>query len=143
MRVRTADHISRDVRRLNGCHPELVDAVLDILDALATLGFPMFVTSGVRTEAEQLKLYAQGRTTPGVIVTHLDGLVKRSNHQTKADGYGWACDVAFIDDPDTPKTEIYDPAQPWQLLGAMVEAKGLRWGGRFKSLVDLPHIERI
>ncbi len=140
MRVRTEALIRRDIDRLHSINPVLQEAVLDILEAMAILGFPMFVTSGVRTVAQQQALYAQGRTKPGVIVTNADGVRVPSNHQTKSDGTGHAVDLAFVDDPDTPKTEIYDPNQPWALMGAMAEAKGLRWGGRWK-FVDLPHVE--
>lgn len=141
MRTRTAALILRDLERLKGCHPDLQTAVLDVLEAMAVLDFPMFVTQGVRTVSQQQALYAQGRTAPGNIVTNADGVLKVSNHQVKSDGHGHACDLAFIDDPDTPKSEVFDPGQPWQLLGAMAEAKGLRWGGRFTGLADWPHVE--
>lgn len=139
--ARTINHITRDEARLVGVHPDLKAAVMAILDAMDILGFPMFVTQGVRTVAEQQALYAQGRTVPGVIVTNADGVKKPSNHQAKADGYGHAVDLAFLDDPDTPKTEIYDPAMPWDLMGLMAEKRGLTWGGRWSGLVDLPHVE--
>lgn len=140
MRTRTPASLTRDVERLRGCHPALVAAVLDVLEAMAVLDFPMFITQGVRTISQQQALYAQGRTMPGVIVTNADGVRVQSNHQVKSDGFGHAVDLAFIDDPDTPKTEIYDPGQPWDLMGLMAEKRGLSWGGRWK-FVDLPHIE--
>lgn len=138
---RTPALIQRDLERLRGVHPRLMEAVLDILEAMAVLEFPMFVTQGVRTIAQQQALYAQGRTTPGTIVTHADGVTKRSQHQVKADGFGHAVDLAFVDDPDTPKSEVFDPGQPWDLMGLMAEKRGLVWGGRWQGLVDLPHVE--
>ena len=39
------------------------------------------IICGLRTTQEQQALYAQGRTTPGPIVTNLDGIIKRSRHQ--------------------------------------------------------------
>src|SRR5262245_30886186 len=59
-------------RRLAGVHPELSGRVIRIAVAMASLGFPMMVTDGVRTQEEQLALYAQGRTRPGPIVTSAD-----------------------------------------------------------------------
>ena len=67
--TRTLDHITRDHQRLLGCHPDLVQAVMAVLDAMDVLGFPMMVTEGLRSTARQQELYAQGRTTPGHIVT--------------------------------------------------------------------------
>lgn len=139
--IRTREHRERDDLRMRGCHVDLVDAVSDILDAMELLGWPMFVTSGVRTVAQQQALFAQGRTTIGRIVTNADGLIKLSNHQVKSDGKGHAVDLAFIDDPDTLKPEIFDPGMPWDLMGLMAEKRGLVWGGRWSGLVDLPHVE--
>lgn len=138
---RSIDHIARDEARLQGVHPDLKEAVMDILDAMDVLGWPMFVTAGVRTTQEQQMLYAQGRTAPGVRVTNLDGVKKRSKHQPFADGFGHAVDLAFLDDPDTSKTEVYDPAMPWDLMGLAAEKKGLIWGGRWQGLIDMPHVE--
>lgn len=139
--ARTLDHLGRDEARLQGVHPDLRVAVLAILDAMDILGFPMFVTQGVRTVAEQKALYAKGRTAPGPIVTNADGVFKVSNHQVKSDGFGHAVDLAFLDDPDTPKPEVFDPGMPWDLMGLMAEKRGLTWGGRWSGLVDLPHVE--
>ena len=139
--IRSIDHIARDEARLQGVHPDLKQRVLTMLDALDVLGYPMFVTQGVRTVAEQKALYAQGRTAPGPIVTNADGVFKVSNHQVKSDGFGHAVDCAFLNDPDTPKSEVFDPAMPWDLYGLMAEKLDLTWGGRWAGLVDLPHVE--
>lgn len=119
----------RDHIRLQGCHPTLIGIILAILDQL-----PMFVVIGVRTAEQQATLYAQGRTTPGRIVTYKDGYIHKSNHQPAQDGLGRAVDCAFIGgDPFAAK-------HPWDAYGAAVEAAGLIWGGRWK-LVDRPHAE--
>lgn len=123
--------------KLEGVHPELVEKVKRILYACAELGHPMMVTSGVRTDAEQQALYAIGRTKPGRRVTNLDGINKRSNHQTKADGYGHAVDCAFLVNGKPSWAEHH----PWALYGLMAESQGLIWGGRWTTLVDRPHIE--
>lgn len=146
----------RDQARLAGVHPALVAALDKVLTAMAVLGFPMGVTDGVRTLAEQQALYAKGRkkiggawkvVDPQQVVTNCDGLVKPSNHQPKADGYGHAVDCAFLKDldhdgePDEPEAFTWDEGRPWGLYGALVESQGLTWGGRWVSIVDRPHAE--
>ena len=54
---------------------------------MEALGWPMFVVEGVRTTKRQQEHYAKGRTKPGKIVTHADGVRKKSDHQAKDDGY--------------------------------------------------------
>ncbi len=130
-----------DELRLMGVHPYLYARIDRILAAMAALGFPMFVASGVRSDSEQARLYAQGRTAPGPIVTRADGVERKSMHQTQATGYGHAADLAFRDDPTTLKIETWDDKQPWAVYGTMAEAFGLTWGGRWVSIIDRPHIE--
>lgn len=126
-------------KRLRGVHPDLIEKVGRILLAMETLGHPMIVVSGLRTDAEQASLYAQGRTKPGKIVTNLDGVTKRSNHQSKADGWGHAVDMAFLRNGKPSWAEDH----PWELYGLTAESLGLTWGGRWKKLVDRPHIELV
>jgi peptidoglycan LD-endopeptidase CwlK len=131
------------VDRLAGVHPELAHKVRLILEAMKTLGFPMMVTGGVRTTAEQQALYALGRSKPGKVVTYRDGVRLKSNHQTKADGFGHAVDCAFLADVDgdgSPDDPSWDMKHPWELYGAMAKALGLVWGGSWK-MRDLPHVE--
>ena len=117
---------------------------------MAALGFPMRVTEGLRTIARQQTLYAQGRTSPGKIVTNCDGVSKKSRHQAASDGLGHAVDCAFIGiDPFGEKLEPGEklPAdrQPWAAYGAAVQAVGLVWGGGPSflkaGLNDRPHAE--
>lgn len=123
--------------RLVGVHPELVARVLKVLKAMEALGFPMMVTSGLRTAEEQAKLYAQGRTAPGKKVTNIDGVRKKSNHQAREDGFGHAVDCAFVVDGKPSWNERL----PWAAYGACAKALGLKWGGDWRSLRDMPHLE--
>lgn len=134
------------IDKLTGVHPELVIKIKQILAAMAALGFPMMVVQGLRTAEAQAALYAQGRTKPGKIVTNCDGIKTKSNHQAKADGFGHAVDLAFIDDPRTPVNETWDE-QLWHqagpAYGACAKALGLVWGGDWKSITDRPHVELL
>jgi peptidoglycan L-alanyl-D-glutamate endopeptidase CwlK len=125
------------VSRLDGVHPKLVKAVERIQFVMAYLNKPMMVTDGVRTLEKQRELYAQGRTNPGRIVTHADGVRVKSNHQAKEDGYGHAVDMTFIVDgrPAWPEDA------PWRLYGEVAKACGCKWGGDWLNFQDRPHIE--
>lgn len=130
---------SSDHRKLVGVNPLLVDRLTRVLAAMEALGFPMMVTDGLRTAEQQRALYAQGRTVPGIIVTHADGATKRSNHQARADGLGYAVDCCFV----AQGRPSWDAKWPWKVYGAAAEAVGLRWGGAWQTLHDLPHVELI
>lgn len=119
---------------LDGVHPDLVTKIGKVLAAMSALGHPMRVVQGLRTTAQQQALYAQGRTTPGKVVTKADGVKNRSNHQAHADGLGHAVDLAFAG-PDP-----FAESHPWSCYGACVQAVGLSWGGSWPT-PDRPHAE--
>ena len=126
------------MNRLAGVHPVLIQKVQRVLSTMAAAGHPMLVTDGLRTAARQVALYAQGRTLPGRIVTHCDGLHTKSNHQPHADGFGYAVDCAFVVDGQPS----WDEMLPWHLYGAAAKAEGLRWGGDWPApKTDKPHCE--
>ncbi len=119
----------------NGLHPILVLKIQRVLAHMQELGHPMKVCQGIRTVEQQAKLYAQGRTLPGKIVTKCDGTTRKSRHQAAKSGYGEAIDCCFIG-PDP-----FGIKQPWGAFGAAVKAIGLVWGGDFSSPIDLDHAE--
>lgn len=84
-----------------------------------------------RSLERQEELYAQGRTTPGNIVT--DSKPGLSIH-----GYGCAADVVFRDQKGD---WTWDRAYPWEKLAEFMKAQGLEWGGDWKSIKDLPHFQ--
>jgi len=123
------------LRHLKGCHPALIERIQHVIQAMEVLGYELLLTQGVRTVAQQQALYRQGRTRPGKIVTNCDGIVRRSNHQVKADGFGHAVDVAWrIDDEVTWEG-------PWAILGAVAANNDLVWGGNWRTFPDRPHLE--
>jgi peptidoglycan L-alanyl-D-glutamate endopeptidase CwlK len=107
-----------------------------LIGALAHQGLTVIITQGVRTVAQQQALYAQGRTKPGKVVTACDGVKHPSNHQPKADGYGYAVDVAWRHADGTISWE-----GPWPTLGKLALAHGLIWGGSWVVFVDRCHLE--
>lgn len=124
------------MNKLTGVHPKLISAVQRITYAFHELGAELMVTDGVRTEEQQAALYSKGRSTPGAIVTNADGVRKRSNHQTHADGLGHAVDLCFVVDGKPS----WDTSLPWDLIGAMARQQCLTWGGDWK-MRDQCHLE--
>lgn len=102
-----------------------------IADALAA-GIRLVVTATRRTISEQDRLYAQGRTAPGQKVTNAKG--GQSPHN-----FGLAFDFCPLDSNGKPDWNA--PRNVWNKVGEIAEAHGMTWGGHFKSLLDLPHIE--
>ena len=121
-----------DRHKLANVRPELYKAMQRVLEAMSALGYPMRVVEGLRTAHRQQTLYAQGRTKPGPIVTNLDGITKKSKHQT-----GDAVDCAFT---DAHGKLTWSLEYPWDVYGACGRAVGLTWGGDWK-MRDMPHME--
>lgn len=141
-------------RRIEDLHPTLQRMYEKLEAACQRLRIDIIPTSTLRTEAEQLALYAQGRknlktvnyirATAGLgpitrkrnrIVTH----ALSSIHQ-----FGLAFDICIIKGglavwdvkADTNKNNKTD----YEEVGELGEALGLTWGGRFTH-PDLVHFE--
>jgi len=102
--------------------------------ALNALGIAFLCTCTMRSNAEQQKMYDQGRITPGKIVTNAKP--GQSMHNPGEDGKARTFDLAFVTDSGEVTWE-----GPWELGGAMAEHIGLTWGGHFKTFQDRPHFE--
>lgn len=90
-----------------------------------------FLTQTLRTNEEQNKLFAQGRTTPGKVVTN--ARAGQSLHN-----YGHAFDIAFKD----AKGKVdWEDTEPYSRFAAIAKRHGLAWGGDWKSFKDVPHFE--
>ena len=127
--------------RLQDVHPELRWRVERILDALAALNHPAWVAEGIRSAKRQDDLYAQGRTTPGMIVTNVRSTSPGATHCPQADGFGHAVDLAFQSGEGLP-LDNWSSAHPWMLLGAMARTLGLTWGGDWRTMKgDYGHVE--
>lgn len=94
----------------------------------------------LRTKAEQDNLYAKGRSKPGPKVTNAPGDSYRSMHQ-----WGIAADFYLIMDIDgdgQTKDDAYNNAKKtFNRVGQVAKKLGLEWGGDWKSIRDLPHLQ--
>jgi peptidoglycan L-alanyl-D-glutamate endopeptidase CwlK len=112
----------------------------------AIVGTPIdfTVVEGVRTIERQQYLYAQGRTQPGKIVTNVDGVNTKSNHQAKTGGWGYAVDLYPYINGSVRLTDARNLILIARHIKAVAESIGVKieWGGDWK-MKDYPHFEVI
>lgn len=141
---------SLSLSKLEKVHPKLVE-VMKL--AITNSPYDFKITQGVRTSAEQYALYCQGRTilkdkkgNKLGIVTNCDGITKKSNHQAKNDGFGYAVDIAIIN-PNNSKEIIWSDISMYTKVANHIKAIAkeqnikIEWGGDWKSFKDYPHFE--
>lgn len=115
-----------------GLMPLFGEKLKDFVIAANTQGLSVDVQSGLRTIEEQTKLYAQGRTTSGNIITNAKPWYSWHN-------YGVAADVVFKSDTGGWTWDV--PDQEWHILAGIAKSYGLEWGGDFKTIKDEPHFQ--
>lgn len=122
-------------RSLDDAHPALAAAwrAVEAEYEAAHPGHNLIITCTHRSVTEQSALYAQGRTKPGPIVTQLDGVTKRSNHNHKPSRALDFC--VSVNGKVTWSLDAYTP------VGLLAEAHGLIWGGNWPKFKDAPHVE--
>lgn len=108
--------------------PCVADMARILLEQTKAMGFDLYITSGYRTPAEQDRIYSQGRTRPGRIVTYAVGTPRPTGNHC----FGIAFDVA-----DRKRGYEID----WLSVGKVGEKCGLEWGGRWSKIVDKPHFQ--
>jgi len=119
--------------RLAEVHPELSRRVQNLA---SQLDFPIRVTYGIRSVAQQDALWSIGRDAAGNVIgrTVTDAKGTASNHVM-----GLAADIVPMDlvdgDPDWNENSA-----SWQRIVALAPTCGLRDGKSFK---DEPHLELI
>lgn len=119
-------------RSLDDLRPQCRALVDPFLADCKAAGLDLIVTCTSRTNAEQDALYAQGRTTPGGIVTN-------ARAGQSAHNYGLAIDIVPV---VNGKPDWNGADAVWQQIGHLGQARGLEWYGapeaKFK---ELPHFE--
>lgn len=124
-------------------HPAIRTEVIDTITHLEMSSFPenvaVRIVQGLRTIEIQNKLYAQGRTEPGKIVTNAKGGSSFHN-------YGLAIDFAMLYDGKLSwqigQDFDHDNVKDWDEVVNAFKEKGFKWGGDWHSLKDYPHLEK-
>ena len=120
--------------RLGAILPQLAAKIRQIAEMVALDKPPLTfrVTQGLRSWNEQAKLYAQGRTEPGPIVTNAPP--GYSQHQ-----FGLAVDIVPMGINDIPDWDENHPI--WKRLIQVGESLGLTAGAEFRTFPDYPHLQ--
>lgn len=116
-------------REITTLHPTLQRGINEFIKRCNSKGLDVCVTQTLRDIEYQNKIYSQGRTTTGKIVTNARG--GNSFHN-----YGLAFDIC-----KNIKGEEYTDKEFFKQAGAIWIEMGGVWGGNFKSIVDTPHFE--
>lgn len=137
----TLDQVkSKSATRLKGLHPAVLAAANALIERSYSRGVPILITQGLRTNAEQDALYAQGRTKPGSIVTNAKGGTSYHN-------YGLAIDFALLlPNGSSVSWDMVldgdkDGTADWQEVVEEAKKLGFEWGGDWTSFKDYPHLQ--
>lgn len=119
-------------RDLNELLPDVKVMALAFIAKCKSEGIDLLITSTYRDIESQNALYAQGRTTPGKIVTNAKG--GRSFHN-----YRVALDVA----PLVNGKIDWNDAKLWVRIGAIGKSVGLDWAGDWASFKEMAHFQKV
>lgn len=148
------------VSRVALLHPAIRDEVTLLIEKVEC-GLPegtaIRVVQGFRTFAEQTALYALGRTkvNPDGKSTKnpLGNIVTNAKAGTSYHNYGLAIDFSIVIDRDKNGTwdelswdvkadRDKDKIPEWSEMSNVFEAYGYEWGGRWRTFLDLPHLQK-
>ena len=121
-------------RDLNNLHPLVKDMVVRFIKEVNDYfkgEIEVKVISTLRDWGEQERIYNQGRTTPGKIV---------SNAKPGKSIHNWGCaiDIGVFKDG---KYLTDDKLGYYKKIGPLGLLNGFTWGGNFKTIKDMPHYE--
>jgi peptidoglycan L-alanyl-D-glutamate endopeptidase CwlK len=120
-----------DLARL---YPPFLERVSEVVAKCRHVhGVDYWATRGFATYLEQRKLWTQGRTVEGAIVTW-------AKPGESAHNFGLAIDFAADSLPDVPKLQPSWRPESYAVLGEEARLAGLVWGGTFRR-PDRPHVQ--
>lgn len=122
---------------LSQVHPDL-RALAGWLAADIGPSLDLKITSGHRSFEEQAKLYAQGRTEPGEVIT---------NAEPGESAHNWGCAIDVV--PMKGGVALWSDTPTWDRLGSAARrfasahpnSERIAWGGNWSQFRDRPHFE--
>lgn len=121
-------------RDLNDLLPPVLDRANQFIAACTAAGIELLVTATYRDFEAQHRLYAQGRSMPGQIVTYADA--GDSWHNWKR-----AFDVVPLRNGKPVWGTRGTDGALWTQIGQIGESVGLEWGGSWDRHPDMPHFQ--
>lgn len=129
---------SRDLRDLA---PDVERMARAMLEECAASGVDLLIYCTYRSASEQAALYASGRTVPGPVLTQ--ARPGESMHNAMIDGRPAA--RAFDAVPLVAGRPSWgtdgQAGRLWERVGAIGEACGLEWAGRWPKFREFPHFQ--
>ena len=118
-------------RSLDDLDPRVKDLAQQLISRCSMNNIDLLVTSTYRDNEEQMKLWQQGRTSPGAIVTN--ARPGESFHN-----YKLALDFCPLQNGKC----AWNDSATFQRVGELAEALGMEWAGRWQgSLRELAHVQ--
>ena len=117
-------------RSLDDLAPPAKQRALAFIAAASAKGIDLLVTSTYRDSESQDALYAQGRTTPGNIVTRA---------KAGQSWHNWRCALDVV--PLVNGKAIWDDQAMWKQVGEIGKSCGLEWAGDWKTFKEYPHFQ--
>lgn len=129
-------------RDLNHLRQDVKEKAERFLSAASKMNIDVLVTCTYRSNEEQAKLYAQGRTAPGKIVTNALPGESKHNHTEGGESGLQPASLAFDVVPLVSGKPVWDASNPvWKVVGSIGKAAGLSWAGDWKRFKELAHFE--
>ena len=117
-------------RKLEDLNPKVKTLCEAFIKACAKQGIDVLITSTYRDAESQNALYAQGRTSPGKIVT---------NAKAGQSFHNWR--VAFDFVPIVNGKAMWNDTALFNKCGQIAESVGLEWAGRWTRFKELAHCQ--
>lgn len=127
----------KDSRDPADLHPKLQPLHATLVAQAQARGIKTVTSCTYRPAALQNQYYAQGRTTPGRVITNARG--GDSPHNSTLNGK--PASKAFDIYPVTGTALAPAGDARWKALAEIGKALGLVWGGDFRTIKDCPHFE--
>ena len=118
---------SRDLKDL---HPTVAQLCKDFIAACKAHGIDVLITSTYRDAESQNALYAQGRSSPGKVVT---------NAKAGQSMHNYKCAFDFV--PIVNGKAVWCDATLFERCGTIAESVGLEWAGRWKRFKEMAHCQ--
>ena len=117
-------------RSLDDLVPPAKQRAEAFIAAAKAKGIDLLVTSTYRDNESQDALYAQGRTTPGNIVTRA---------KAGQSWHNWRCALDVV--PLVNGKAIWDDQAMWKQVGEIGKSCGLEWAGDWVTFKEFPHFQ--